>query len=55
MDNKDWYNDGIWECPNCGTTFKVYVLGELEEVKICPICGIDDFENGLIAVEEDDE
>lgn len=54
MDNRDWYNDGIWKCPNCDTTFKVYVLDKCEDTLFCPICGVDTYE-GLIVVEENED
>lgn len=38
MKMEDWYNDGIWKCEHCEHIFKVYNLGDAEDVQGCPFC-----------------
>lgn len=35
---KNWFNDGVWKCEHCNATFKVYNLGEENDVQGCPYC-----------------
>lgn len=47
---EDWFNDGIWKCSCCERVFKVYALGDSEDVQGCPYCLVTGQE--LIPVDE---